>query len=130
MLLFGHRFIVSERFYHVEDIDMILHTPSNSTLYVEFAEKSLELFEHMQTNSLKYAIKVMTITELVYAESLGATYIVVGPDLAKNGQKIAENYLFDAKILVHIEEESEIELMAYEGIDGVIFPNAVIHVNS
>ena len=130
MLLFGHRFIASERFYHVEDIDMILRTPSNSILYVEFSEDSLDLFEHMQENSLKYVIKISTIKELIYAESLGASYIAVHPDLAKNGQKIAENYLFDAKILVQIEDEKEIEVMAYEGIDGVVFPNAIIHVNS
>ncbi len=130
MLLFGHRFISSERFYHVEDVDMILRTPSNATLYVEFHENSLELFTHMQENSLKYAVKIASVEELIYAESLGATYIVVSSDLAKNGQKIAENYLFDAKILVKIEEEKEIEVMAYEGIDGVIFPNAIIHVNS
>ncbi|MEA2112026.1 MAG: hypothetical protein U9P71_08270 [Campylobacterota bacterium] len=130
MLLFGHPFIASERFYHVEDVDMIFHTPSNSTLYAEFNEASLELFEHMQKNSLNYAVKVADVEELIYAESLGATYIIVGSDLAKNGQKIAENYLFDAKILVEIEDKKEIEVMAYEGIDGVIFPNAIIHVNS
>jgi hypothetical protein len=129
MLLFGHRFITSERFYHVEDIEMIKHTPPNSLLYVEFDEERLELLEHMQSNSLGYAVGVGTISELIYAENLDATYIVLDSSLAKNGQKIAEDYLFDAKILVHIEDENEIEVMAYEGIDGVIFPNAIIHVN-
>jgi hypothetical protein len=130
MLLFGHRFIASERFYHVEDIEMILHTPSNSVLYVEFDEARLDLLEHLRDNGMPYALYVTTITELIYAENLNATYIVLDSNLAKNGQKIAETYLFDAKILVHIEDESELEVMAYEGIDGVVFPNAIIHVNS
>ncbi len=130
MLLFGHRFIGSQRFYHIEDIDMIMHTPANSTLYITFSETNLDVLQHMQQNHLNFAVEVQSVLELIYAENLSAKYIVVNSDLAKNSQKIAENYLFDAKILVHIEQESEIEAMAYEGIDGVIFPNAVIHVNS
>ena len=83
MLLFGHRFIASERFYHVEDVEMIFHTPSNSTLYAQFNEESLDLFEHMQKNFLKYAVKVANVEELIYAENLGASYIVVDSNLAK-----------------------------------------------
>ncbi len=130
MLLFGHRFIGSQRFYHVENIDMIMHTPANSTLYIAFCETSLDVIEHMQQNSLNFAVEVQSVQELIYAENLSAKYIVVNRDFAKNAQKIAENYLFDAKILAHIEQEGEIEAIAYEGIDGVIFPNAIIHVNS
>jgi hypothetical protein len=130
MLLFGHRFIASERFYHIEDIDRIFHTPSNALLYVEFSEEMLDVLEHMRSNRLKYAVKIESIEALVYAEALDAAYIVVSSELAKDAQRIAEHYLFDAKILVQIEEESEIEVMAYEGIDGVIFPNAVIRVNA
>ncbi|WP_300795995.1 hypothetical protein [Helicobacter sp. UBA3407] len=38
-------------------------------------------------------------------------------------QKLAETYLFDAKILLCIQEEQEIEKTAECGIDGVIFAN-------
>jgi len=46
--------------------------------------------------------------------------------LASKLQKIAENYLFDAKILVPISNESEMEIVAEAGIDGVIFQDAII----
>jgi hypothetical protein len=50
--------------------------------------------------------------------------------LAKTAQNVAENYLFDAKILVLIEKEDEIEELALLGVDGVVFSNTIIKINS
>lgn len=130
MLFFGHRFIESEKFYHVFDIDAILTTPPASTLYVEFSESNLDIIDYMQQNQLRFALKVSNIIQIVYAAALNAAYIVVESDLAKSAQSIAENYLFDAKILAHIEKEEEIEELALLGIDGVICPSAVVRVNA
>jgi len=130
MLFFGHRFIESQKFYHVFDIDTITTTPPSSTIYVEFDEANLDIINYLQQNSIKFALKVHNVTQLTYASALNAAYIVVEPALAKTAQKIAENYLFDAKILAHIEEEEEIEELALLGIDGVIFPSAVVRVTS
>jgi hypothetical protein len=71
---------------------------------------------------------VNNITELVYASAFNASYCIVTQKLAKTAQKIAENYLFDTKILVHIENEDEIEEMALLGIDGVIFLEAIVKI--
>ncbi len=128
MLLFGHRFIESERFYHVFDIDAIVQTPPSSTIYLEFEEKNLDIIEYLNQNAIKFALKVHNVTELIYASALGASYIHVEQNLAKTAQKIAENYLFDAKILVHIESEDEIEEMALLGIDGVMFAEAIVKI--
>ncbi len=130
MLLFGHRFITSERFYHIDDITAISHTPANALLYLVFNESNLDILEHLQRNELRFGVEVMTVTELIYAENFGASYIIVTPSLAKEAQQIAENYLFDAKILARIESDDAIETMAYEGIDGVLFAEALIHVSS
>jgi len=130
MLFFGHRFIDSQKFYHVFDIDTIVTTPPASTIYVEFDETNLDIIDYLHENSIKFALKVQNITQLTYASALNAAYIVVEPSLAKTAQKIAENYLFDAKILAHIEDEEEIEELALLGIDGVIFPSAVVRVTS
>jgi len=130
MLFFGHRFIESEKFYHIFDIDAILTTPPASTLYVEFSESNLDIINYMQQNQLRFAIKVANITEVVYAAALNAAYIVVESSLAKSAQSIAESYLFDAKILVHIKSEKEIEELVLLGIDGVIFPNAVVRISA
>ncbi len=130
MLFFGHRFLHSPKFYHVFDIDSILTTPPSSTLYVEFEEKNLDIITYLQENEITFALKVKNVTEVAYAAALNAAYIVVENSLAKTAQKIAENYLFDAKILAHIENEKEIEELVLLGIDGVICPSAVIKVTA
>lgn len=130
MIFFGHRFLKSESFYHIFDIDSILHTPPASTIYIEFDEKNLDIINHAVLNSVKVAVFVKNITETLYASSLGASYIIIEKELAKTTQNIAENYLFDAKILALIEEEEEIEELALLGVDGVIFSGAIIKISS
>ena len=130
MLFFGHRFIDSENFYHIQSIDSIQNTPPSSTVIVDFKEENLDIIKHATLNSIPLALQVQNITQIVYASSLGASYIVIPKELAKTAQNIADNYLFDAKILVHVEDEEEIEELALLGVDGIIFSNAVIKVNS
>ncbi len=130
MLLFGHRFIQNENFYAVSESDEILNTPPNSTLYIKFEESNLDLIEYANLNAMAFVLGVESVNELIYASALGAKYILVKKDLAKTAQKIAESYLFDAKILVKIDEEKEIEEMAILGIDGVLFVNAIIKANA
>ncbi|MFT5659442.1 MAG: hypothetical protein ACI9TV_000058 [Sulfurimonas sp.] len=130
MLLFGHRFIPSISFYHVLDIDSITNTPSSSVIHVEFSQNNLDIINHAKVNQIALSICCQTITEIIYASSLDASFIVVKSDLAEKANKIANDYLFDAKILVLIEEESEIESLALLGVDGIIFSNAIIKINS
>jgi len=130
MLIFGHRFINSERLYHIDDVEAVLRTPSNSLVYLSFSEQNLDIIEHLNSNSVRFALEVENIRDVIYAENLGASFILLKETLAKSAQKVAETYLFDAKILVHIEEESQIETMAYEGIDGVVFANAIVKIST
>jgi hypothetical protein len=130
MILLGHKFIPSESLYHVEDIDAIEHTPPSSTLYLEFSQERLDIINHARVNNINFTLKVKNIKELIYASSLGAKYIIVPKNMAKTAQDIAENYLFDAKILVHTDDDKEIEEMALLGIDGLIYPNTIVKVNS
>ena len=130
MLLYGHRFIPSDSFYHVLDIDSIKNTPPSSVVHIEFCEENLDIIEHTKMNQVRSSICCQTITELIYASSLGATFIVIHPDLCKNAIKVANDYLFDAKILVLIQDENEIEGLALTGVDGVIFSNAIVKINS
>jgi len=126
MFIFGHRFIKSEPFYHIENIDAVLNTPSSSVVFLEFSEQNLDIIEHLNSNEILFSLSVKNIREVIYASELGGSFIVVDKTLAKTAQDIANNYLFDAKILVRIEDESEIEEMALLSIDGVIFSNGII----
>ncbi len=130
MIFFGHRFIDSKKFYHIQSIDAIDNTPPSSSLFTDFSEENLDIIKHSVKNSITICVHVKNITEIVYASSLGASFLVVDKELAKTAQNLAENYLFDAKILVNIENDSEIEEMALLGIDGVIYSNAIIKINS
>jgi len=130
MLIYGHRFIKSQNFYHVQSIEAIKNTPASSILLVDFTENNLDIITHITLNSISLALEVKNITEIIYANSLSSSYILVHKNLAKSAQDLAQNYLFDAKILVIIENEEEIEELAILGLDGVILSNAVIKVNS
>lgn len=129
MLLFGHRFIESEKFYHISSIEAVDHTPPNSTLFLDFCEKNLDIITHLRVNGIRFALEVKSVTEAIYAQNLDAKYIIVNHVISKNIQKIAENYLFDAKVIVHCDDEARIEEFAFLGIDGVIFSEAIIKIN-
>ena len=129
MLLFGHRFIPSERFYHIDDIETIIHTPANSLLYLPFSETNLDIITHLSSNDLRFGVECASLREVIYANALGAAFVIVDEALAKSAQKAADTYLFDAKILCRIHTEEKIEESAYEGIDGVIFPEAIIKIS-
>lgn len=121
MIFFGHRFLKSDKFYEVLDIDSIEKTPPSSTLFITFCEKNIPLIEHAVENSIKVATSIQNINEILYASALGASYIIVEKELSKTAHEIAQNYLFDAKILVCIENEEEIGELAILGVDGVVF---------
>lgn len=130
MIIIGHRFIPSDSFFHVPNIDAIKNTPPSSCIYLEFSEDNLETINHATKNNICLALSAKNVTEVVYASNLGASFIVVDKELANSAQNIANEYLFDAKILVSIENEDEIEEFAQESIDGVIFSNAIIKTPS
>ena len=130
MLILGHRFIDSENFYHIDSIDSIQNTPPSSTLFVKFSEDNLDIIKHITINSMQLALEVKGITQIIYANSLEASFIIVDKNLAKTAQDLAQNYLFDAKILVSIDNEEDIEELALLGVDGIIFSNAIIKINS
>lgn len=123
MLVIGHPLLNSMNFYEVTSIEQIQNTPANSTMYIEFSAK--EIIDFCRENGVKFALHVKNLKEVVFSNILGASYIVLDDSLALDGQKIANEYMFDAKVLVIIDDENEIETYALAGIDGVIFPSAV-----
>ncbi len=130
MLLFGHPYIDYKPFYHIEEIDEIEYTPANSTLFLHFKEESLDIIRYMQKNHLTFALQASDLNEVIFAHNLGAKYILVNETLAKSAQNVAENYLFDAKILCHLKSDTNLEEKIIEGIDGVIFAQAIIKISN
>ncbi len=130
MLIIGHPHLPFEPLYHIDGIEAIAHTPAGSTLLFAWSTDNIDLARHCSANDLPFALEAATLKDALFAENAGARFILVEPSLAKSVQKIAETYLFDAKILARTEDESQIEPIAYEGVDGVIFAEAVIKVTA
>lgn len=126
MLIFGSPIIRSEAFYGVNSKEEIAKTPPNSTIYMEFSRSTLLLIDYAISSQITLALKAKSLLDVIYCANIGSTYIIVEEDLAKKAQEVAQNYLFDAKIVVEICSESQIEEFALQGIDGVIFDDAII----
>ena len=123
MILIGHLDIKSHPFYRIHTIESIALTPSNATLFCDY---NVALCHYAHENGLKLAVHVRQIKELILAHAMGACYVVVDKSLVLNAQKIADDYLFDAKILLLSEQEDDIEFAALNSIDGILFTRAIV----
>jgi hypothetical protein len=125
MRIIGHPDIPYEPLYYVETVEEIAQTPPNAALWLGPYRDSVELAKHCMQNDIAYAVMAESLLDTLKANALKARYIVAAQPLDSQIQKEAETYLFDARILVPITEESEMEAVAEAGIDGVIFQNAI-----
>lgn len=130
MILFGHRLVTSEHFYHINSIEAIFNTPANSVIALIFDEKNLDIISHLRDNRIRFALFITNPTEAVIAENLRASYLIVEPKNGSEIQRVAEHYLFDAKVLGYIEKEDELEELIEMRLDGALFSDAMIKVNS
>jgi hypothetical protein len=126
MLIFGHPWVESNRFVKVFSVEEIERSAPGDVLLLEPLNVSIDLAKHCRANGLPFAVTVSSIREAIFANALDAAYIVSEHEQAITIQKIADEYLFDTRVLVLIEEEKRIETMARFSIDGVIFPAAIV----
>ncbi|MDR2790565.1 MAG: hypothetical protein LBB59_06285 [Campylobacteraceae bacterium] len=126
MIIIGHELIDFKPFCKIKNIDKTANISSD--LAVIFAFKNGQnLIKFCQKNGINFAVETEIAKEALLANAAGASYISVsGKKAAKKIQDLAENYLFDAKILLKINNENEIEKAAKLGIDGVLLPEGVI----
>lgn len=118
MILIGDNLVPHKSVFFVDSIADIDHTLPNSILIYNY-EENLLLFT--RKNHLECAVKVNSIKEAVYCNALNAKYIICDKKIAKQIQKLAENYMFDSKILAIIDNSDDIEKIAILEIDGVIY---------
>lgn len=129
MLIFGHPHIENEKLYHINSIEAVEHTPSNSVLLFDYNAEVFELIDYAKENALAFALNISSLKDGIFAENLDAKYLLVSYENASVVQKAADTYLFDAKVLVHVENEDTMEDLAQHGIDGIIFAEAIIKVS-
>lgn len=130
MLLFGHPYIPSQPFYHIDSIEAIRRTPANSVVALYFSVENLDIIDYLRQNSIRFALHVESITDAVIAENLGTSYLIVLPKHGSQIQQVAEHYLFNAKVLGYIEDIKDLEDLIELRLDGAIFAEAMIKVTS
>jgi len=125
MIIIGHPWIESKRFCKVFSQEDIKKSKANDVVLLEPLVDSHEYAKYCQENQIPFAVVVNTLNEAIFANALGASYIICEEDDALMIQPIAQEYLFDTRILVLIHDEKEINKIARGGIDGVIFAEAI-----
>jgi len=116
MLIFRSKYIESPNFVNVNSVEEINKTTTKDILLIDF-KPPFELAKYCKENSLTYAIEANSAIDAIYASNLESSFAIADIELAQILQKLADNYLWDMKILVKIKEK-EIEKVAMLGIDG------------
>ncbi len=125
MLIFGHPWIKSRTFRKVFSVSDIEKVSDEDIVLLEPLSDSITLAQYCKEHRIDYAVTVTGVTEAIFANALGSKYIVCQHEEASQIQPIAQEYLFDTKVLTLIISEKEIKKMAEISIDGVIFPEAI-----
>jgi len=125
MIIIGHPWVKSPGFCKVFSLEDINNSsPENIVLLEPFVE-SQTLAAYCHNNDISFAVTVNTLEEAIFSNALDARYMICEEDDALIIQPIAQEYLFDTRILVLIQDEKEIAKIARSGIDGVIFHEAL-----
>jgi hypothetical protein len=120
VIIFGDKDIEYGKLYFVASIEDIKNTPPNSIIYHTY---DIKLIKYAKNNQIQNAINITTITEAIFCNALAVDFIIVDKNIAKQIQNIAQNYMFDSKILQTINSIDDIQDVALDEIDGCIYKN-------
>ncbi|VAY86474.1 hypothetical protein MNB_ARC-1_155 [hydrothermal vent metagenome] len=126
MILIGDQNIICEQIEKINNISDIKNTKPNATLLFKF---DIDILKYIQKNDLNSAVLVNSIKDAIYASSLEAKYIIPSKNILKRTQELADNYMFDSKILATIDSSDDIENIALNHIDGVIYKSIIDRSN-
>jgi len=125
VIIIGHPWIKSSHFCKVFSIDDIKKSSPNDIVLLDVLCESHSYAVYCQENAIVYAVWVDSLNDALFANALGAKYIICNEKNALQVQPIAQEYLFDMRVLVCIDNENEISRIASAGIDGVIFSSMI-----
>jgi hypothetical protein len=121
MLIFNHKYIESKKFIKISKIEDIKKTKPNDIVVLKGLKEPFDMAIYCHKNDIEYAIEINSLKEAIFANALGASFVICEFDLAKEAQALANEYLWDCKVLVKIKDEKSLEKVAKAFIDGVIF---------
>jgi len=116
MIIVGNKNIPYQNIVSVNSIDDIKNTNANEIVYFAY---DIELIKYCSSNSVKCAVNVSNITEAIFCNALDVFFIISHD--AKSIQDIADNYMFDSKVLQVISNDNDIQNTAKNEIDGCVY---------
>ncbi len=128
MIIIGSKFVAFEAFYKIKDFEDVKDTPSNATVIFDFSTDKHTLCDELRKNGVLFATIVSKEEDILYANALGSSYIVCDKELSVIAQKWADEYLFDAKILLFsgsVDDRDDLLFCATNSIDGILFSEGV-----
>ena len=125
MIIVGHPWVKSKKFCKVFSIEEIKTSKPENIVLLEPLVDSYSYAEYCQENNIAYAVVTNSLDDAIFANALGAKFMICEEEMALMITPIAQEYLFDARVLVLIHNEKEISKIARGGIDGVIFAEAI-----
>ncbi len=125
MILLGHPFIAYEPLWRITLKADILATPSHACVVFDYHDEKVDLCHYAEENEVPFALFVKEEREVILAAALGADFIICNKGLVEMAQKFADDYLFDAKILLYSNDEKDITYAAKRSIDGILFEKGI-----
>ncbi len=122
MIIIGDKLVPFEDIQYIQNVENIKDTKANSTIIFNYDELVLK---YCYENEISLAVVVTSIKEAIYCNSLNVKYIISEKELAKEIQKIADDYMYDSKNLAIIDSNEEFEEVAKNEIDGVIYRDLI-----
>lgn len=122
MIIIGDKLVPFEDIQYIQNVENIKDTKANSTIIFNYDELVLK---YCYENEISLAVVVTSIKEAIYCNSLNIKYIISEKELAKEIQKIADDYMYDSKNLAIIDSNEEFEEVAKNEIDGVIYRDLI-----
>ena len=117
MLIIGNKNIPYEKIKSINSIEDIKNTSAEFIVYFKY---DIDTIKYCFDNNVKCAVYVSTVTESIFCNALDVNFIISNNN-TKQIQNIADNYMFDSKILQIIIDDNDIQKVAINEIDGCIY---------
>jgi len=125
MIIIGHEEVEFNPFYFIKAQDDIEITPANATVIFEYTKDRVELCRYCVKNSISFALICDEPKDILLGSANGASFIVCDKVNITSAQKYADEYMFDAKILLYTTKVDELLWCAENGIDGILLEEGI-----
>ena len=125
MIIIGHHLIEYQPLFFIKKNSDIQNTPPNSTVVFEFTPQTISLCKYCLENDVDFALIADNFQDVIIGSAFDPKYLICDKAISTLAQKFADDYVLDLKILYYGTNESELEWVAKNAIDGIIFEDGI-----